>query len=412
MSGRIWRSVLPALRAGGAQRLARVSRTAAEGARRAHTGPQGGSPMEWRFPSRGFSGGSTPDDLSEATPEDLKKIISDLQARLSRAESAAAAAGAPAPFEQTLSPEHIQKATKGEVHDERKKKCVTIVELQKMRDAGTPIAMATAYDFPSAVHVDNAGVDVVLVGDSVGMVVLGYDTTLPVTFDEILHHCKAVSRGCRRPLLVGDMPFGSYEVSTAEAQRNAYRLLKEGGMEAIKLEGADPARLHTAEVLVKGGIAVMGHIGLTPQSYSTLGGFRAQGRHSKAAVELVESARRLEGAGCFATVVECVPDEVAHALTEAVSIPTIGIGAGQHTSGQVLVYHDLLGMMQHPHHAKVTPKFCKQYSAVGATINAALTQYVDEVRAREFPGAAYSPYKMAKGELEAFRAKVWGAGAG
>eukprot|EP00283_Hemiselmis_rufescens_P007014 CAMPEP_0173422892 /NCGR_PEP_ID=MMETSP1357-20121228/3417_1 /TAXON_ID=77926 /ORGANISM="Hemiselmis rufescens, Strain PCC563" /LENGTH=408 /DNA_ID=CAMNT_0014385947 /DNA_START=254 /DNA_END=1476 /DNA_ORIENTATION=+ len=404
MSGRIWRSVAPALRAGAARRLAGAR--VAEGARQPHSGPHSGSPMEWRYPSRGFSAGSTTTDLTEASPDELRRVIADLQDKLNRAEAASAAGGQTAPFEQTLSPEHIPKATKGEVHDEQKKKCVTIVELQKMRDAGTPIAMATAYDFPSAVHVDNAGVDVVLVGDSVGMVVLGYDTTLPVTFDEILHHCKAVSRGCRRPLLVGDMPFGSYEVSTAEAQRNAYRLLKEGGMEAIKLEGCDPTRLHTAEVLVKGGIAVMGHIGLTPQSYSTLGGFRAQGRHSKAAVELVESARRLEGAGCFAMVVECVPDEVAHALTEAVSIPTIGIGAGRHTSGQVLVYHDLLGMMQHPHHAKVTPKFCKQYSAVGATINAALTTYVDEVRAREFPGTKYSPYKMAKGELDLFNAQM------
>jgi 3-methyl-2-oxobutanoate hydroxymethyltransferase len=261
---------------------------------------------------------------------------------------------------------------------------------------------ATAYDYPSAVHVDTAGVDIVLVGDSVGMVVLGYDTTLPVTFDEILHHCKAVSRGCTRPLLVGDMPFGSYEVSTAEAQRNAYRLIKEGGMEAVKLEGCDSTRLQTCETLVRGGIAVMGHIGLTPQSYSTLGGFRAQGRHAKAAVNLIEQAKRLEGAGCFAMVVECVPDQVARALTEAVTIPVIGIGSGGHTSGQVLVYHDMLGMMQHPHHAKVTPKFCKQYSSAGVVINQGLSSYVSEVRSGVFPGEKYSPYKMATGELDLF----------
>jgi hypothetical protein len=186
-------------------------------------------------------------------------------------------------------PNEVSRVTKGALLDEEKDKdvfkAISIVELQKMRDNGTPISMVTAYDYPSAVHVDLAGIDVLLVGDSVGMVVLGYDTTLPVSFEEILHHCRAVSRGCKRPLLVGDLPFGSYEVSAAEAQHNAYRLLKEGNMEAVKLEGADAQRLRTVEVLVKGGIAVMGHIGLTPQSYSTLGGFRAQGRHARQAVQ-------------------------------------------------------------------------------------------------------------------------------
>ena len=228
-------------------------------------------------------------------------------------------------------------------------------------------------------HVDLAGIDVLLVGDSLGMVVLGYDTTLPVSFDEMLHHCQAVSRAVKRPLLVGDLPFGSYEISTQEAQHNAYRLVKEGNMEAVKLEGADDHRLRTVEVLVNGGIAVMGHIGLTPQSYSTLGGFRAQGRHARQAVELIHQARRLETAGVFGMVLECVPDEVAKEISAAVSVPTIGIGAGPHTSGQVLVYHDLLGMMQHPHHAKAAPKFCKSYASVGGSINNALRSFRQEV---------------------------------
>jgi len=298
---------------------------------------------------------------------------------------------------------YVQRPTKGDVDEAASKmKNITIVELQKMRDNKIPISMVTAYDFPSAVHVDLAGVDVVLVGDSVGMVVLGYDTTLPVTFDEILHHCRAVARGAKRPLLVGDLPFGSYEVSTEEAQRNAYRLLKEGSMEAVKLEGADPSRLRTVEVLTKGGIAVMGHIGLTPQSYSTLGGFRAQGRRAAQAVELVEQAQRLEDAGVFAMVVECVPQEVAREITERVSVPVIGIGSGPHTSGQVLVYHDLLGMMQHPHHAKVVPKFSKQYADVGVQIHAALKDFCKEVREEKFPAQRYSPYQMLKGEKDMF----------
>uniref|UniRef100_A0A0C3UEQ4 3-methyl-2-oxobutanoate hydroxymethyltransferase n=1 Tax=Guillardia theta (strain CCMP2712) TaxID=905079 RepID=A0A0C3UEQ4_GUITC len=291
---------------------------------------------------------------------------------------------------------------------------MTIVELKKMYSKKIPITMATAYDFPSAVHVDLAGIDVVLVGDSLGMVVLGYDTTLPVTFDEILHHCRnhtyasklAVSRGCKRPLLVGDLPFGSYEISAQEAQRNAYRLLKAATLTSIKLEGADAARLRTVETLVNGGIAVMGHIGLTPQSYSTLGGFRAQGKHAQQAVSLIEQARQLVNAGVFAIVLECVPAEVAKEVTERISVPTIGIGAGMHTSGQVLVYHDLLGMMQHPHHAKVTPKFCKQFSSVGVTINEALKEFRREVRERSFPDLNFSPYKMAAGELEIFKQKL------
>lgn len=332
--------------------------------------------------------------------DDLKKLVTELRAKQNAQEAAGDIAASASASTITGAPEnYMPRPTKGEASD---LKNITIVELQKLKEKKQPITMVTAYDFPSAVHVDLAGIDMVLVGDSVGMVTLGYDTTLPVTFEEILHHCRAVSRGARRPLLVGDLPFGSYEVSTQEAQRNAYRLLKEGGMEAVKLEGADTQRLRTVETLVKGGIAVMGHIGLTPQSYSTLGGFRAQGRNAKQAVDLIRQAKLLEMAGAFATVIECVPDEVGMIVTEEINIPTIGIGAGGYTSGQVLVYHDLLGMMQHPHHAKVSPKFCKQFSAVGVTIATALQDFAAEVRSGAFPGTKYSPYRMMKGEQDEF----------
>jgi hypothetical protein len=222
-----------------------------------------------------------PPDFDRMGEAELRAMVKELWKR--------PAADHPATGGSISAPAEQPRVTKGALLDEEKGKdvfkAISIVELQKMRDNNIPISMVTAYDYPSAVHVDLAGIDVLLVGDSVGMVVLGYDTTLPVSFEEILHHCRAVSRGCKRPLLVGDLPFGSYEVSAAEAQHNAYRLLKEGNMEAVKLEGADAQRLRTVEVLVKGGIAVMGHIGLTPQSYSTLGGFRAQGRHARQAVQ-------------------------------------------------------------------------------------------------------------------------------
>ena len=239
------------------------------------------------------------------------------------------------------------------------RKAINVVELQRMRNRGEKISMVTAYDYPSAVHVDNAGIDIVLVGDSVGMVQLGYDTTVPVTMDDILLHRKAVRRGCNRPLLVGDMPFGSYEACSKEAQHNAYRIIKEGGMDCVKLEGASKSRVRAVEAIVDGGVAVMGHIGLTPQAFSTLGGFRVQGKTAEKAVQLLRDARALEEAGAFAIVIECVPAVVAELVSKSVGIPTIGIGAGPHTDGQVLVYHDMLGMMQHHHHAKVKPQLCE-----------------------------------------------------
>lgn len=279
---------------------------------------------------------------------------------------------------------------------------VTLAHLTKKHKDKLPITMVTAYDYPAAVHVDSAGIDICLVGDSAAMVVHGHDTTLPITIDEMLVHCRAVARGATRPLLVGDLPFGSYESTTHQAVDSAVRILKEGGMDAIKLEGGSPSRITAAKAIVEAGIAVMGHVGLTPQAISVLGGFRPQGRNMSSAVKVVETALALQEAGCFAVVLECVPALVAAAATSVLSIPTIGIGAGPFCSGQVLVYHDLLGMLQHPHHAKVTPKFCKQYAEVGDVINKALVEYKDEVTKGTFPGAAHSPYKISASEVDGF----------
>ncbi|GJZ04037.1 3-methyl-2-oxobutanoate hydroxymethyltransferase 1, mitochondrial-like protein [Tanacetum coccineum] len=270
--------------------------------------------------------------------------------------------------------------------------------------------MVTAYDYPSAVHLDSAGIDIALVGDSAAMVVHGHDTTLPITLEEMLVHCRAVARGAKRPLLVGDLAFGTYESSSQQfssfgyeqAVDTAVRVLKEGGMDAIKLEGGAPSRISAAKHIVEAGIAVMGHVGLTPQAISVLGGFRPQGKNVLSAVKVVETALALQEVGCFSVVLECVPAPVAAAATSVLRIPTIGIGAGSFCSGQVLVYHDLLGMMQHPHHAKVTPKFCKQFAQVGEVINKALSEYKQEVENRSFPGAVHSPYKINNVEVDGF----------
>mmetsp|Transcript_8022 Transcript_8022/g.14211 ORF Transcript_8022/g.14211 Transcript_8022/m.14211 type:complete len:350 (+) Transcript_8022:102-1151(+) len=281
-------------------------------------------------------------------------------------------------------------------------KNITIHTLAARKRKGKAISMVTAYDFPSAVHVDKAGIDVVLIGDSVGMVELGYDTTLPVTLDEILYHCKTVTRGCRRPLIVADLPFGSYEISSEQAASNAIRLMKEGGgVDAVKLEGGRK-RLDAVKAILDCGIAVMGHIGLTPQSFSGLGGFKAQGRSAKAAIDIIKDAEALQEAGCFAAVLECVPAIVAREVTRAVDIPIIGIGAGPHTDGQVLVYHDMLGMLQHYHHAEFTPQFCKQYATVGYAIQEGLAQYKVDVEQRKFPDENYSPYKISAEEEKMF----------
>ncbi len=264
------------------------------------------------------------------------------------------------------------------------RKKVTVRTLQAKKRRGEPITMLTAYDYPTAVAVDRAGIDVILVGDSLGMVVLGYENTLPVTMEDMLHHCKAVARGARYAFLVGDMPFMSYQVSVEEAVRNAGRFLQEAGMDAVKLEGGRE-RVETVRAIVAAGIPVMGHIGLTPQRVHQLGGFRAQGKTAAAAKQLVEDALALQEAGVFALVLESVPERLAALITERLRIPTIGIGAGPHCDGQVLVLHDLLGLFD-----RFTPRFVKQYAQLHAVIHEALTAYRDEVMQRRFPGPEHS----------------------
>ncbi|XP_028769249.1 3-methyl-2-oxobutanoate hydroxymethyltransferase 2, mitochondrial-like [Neltuma alba] len=220
---------------------------------------------------------------------------------------------------------------------------------------------------------------------------------ISLIFDEMLVHCRAVARGAKRPLLVGDLPFGTYESSTSQAIDTAVRILKEGEMDAIKLEGGAPSRIAAAKAIVEAGIAVIGHVGLTPQAISVLGGFKPQGKTVSSAVKVVETALALQEAGCFSVLLECVPPPVAAAAaaaTAALQIPTIGAGAGPFCSGQALVYHDLIGTLQHPHHAKVTPKFSKHYACVGEVINKALVKYKEEVTNGSFPGPAHSPYKI------------------
>jgi 3-methyl-2-oxobutanoate hydroxymethyltransferase len=251
--------------------------------------------------------------------------------------------------------------------------------------AGAPrITMVTAYDYPTALIADKAGIDILLVGDSLGMVVLGYDNTTQVTMEEMLHHSKAVKRGAKNAILVGDMPFGSYQTGSEDAIRNAVRFLKEAGMDAVKLEGG-LNQAETAKALVRSGIAVMGHIGLLPQLVSATGGFKVQGRDEQGARRLIEDARALEAAGCFAIVLEAIPDRVAKIITESVKIPTIGIGAGAACDGQVLVMHDLVGLYD-----RFTPRFVKKYANLYEIMEEALTHYRDEVISGEFPAAEHS----------------------
>lgn len=265
---------------------------------------------------------------------------------------------------------------------ERKK--VTILDLQEKKQRGEPITMLTAYDYPTALLVDRAGMDIILVGDSLAMVVLGHENTVAVTMEEMLHHCKAVARGAKYPLLVGDMPFLSYQVDRREAVRNAGRFLKEGGMDVVKLEGGQEMA-DTVKAIVDAGIPVMGHIGLTPQSISKLGGFRVQGKSVEAAKKLLADAAALEEAGAFSIILEAVPDRLAQLITERVKIPTIGIGAGPHCDGQVLVIHDLIGLFD-----RFTPKFVKRYANIFPILTQALEQYREEVLSGAFPGKEHS----------------------
>ena len=287
---------------------------------------------------------------------------------------------------------------------------VTLRSLYAKYRAGTPLTMVTAYDYPSAAHAELAGVDMVLVGDSAGMVVQGHDTTLPVTLDEMISFCKAVTRGASKPFIVGDLPFGCFEASTAQAIDSSVRMLKEGGVDAVKVEGGFPARAETIRAISEAGIGVVGHVGLTPQSISKIGGFRPAGRTAEEAFRVIDDAKRLEDAGCIAVVLECVPGVVAAATTRGLQIPAIGIGSGAACSGQVLVFHDLLGFLQHPHHAAVVPKFCKRYANVSEIIQKALAEYVSDVQSKAFPSVQYSPYVIPDDELSALRKTLRGNG--
>jgi 3-methyl-2-oxobutanoate hydroxymethyltransferase len=260
---------------------------------------------------------------------------------------------------------------------------------------GERLVMVTAYDAPSARLADAASVDMILVGDSAGTTVLGGDSTVPVTLDEMLLFTRAVGRGTRRALVITDMPFGSYQISEERAVENAIRCVKEAGADAVKLEGAGRTLTRISGIR-EAGIPVMGHIGLTPQSATLVGGYKAQGRTAAAAQRLVDEARALERAGCFAIVLEAMPAVVAARITEAVAIPTIGIGAGASCSGQVLVWHDLLGLLPGP-----AARFVKQYADIGAAIGAALLAYADDVRAGRFPADEHT-YGMPEAERELF----------
>jgi 3-methyl-2-oxobutanoate hydroxymethyltransferase len=277
----------------------------------------------------------------------------------------------------------------------RSRKKVTTRTLQEKKQRGDVITMLTAYDYPTALAVDQAGIDSILVGDSLAMVVLGYENTLPVTMSDMLHHCRAVARGAKYALLVGDLPFMSYQVSVDEAVRNAGRFLQEANMDAVKLEGGRE-RLDAVRAIVAAGIPVMGHLGLTPQSIHQLGGFRSQGRTSEAAHRMLQDALLLQNAGCFSLVIESVPARLAAFISESLDIPTIGIGAGAGCDGQVLVTHDLLGLFD-----RFTPRFVKKYADMHGEIGRALAAFRTEVETGVFPAAEHT-VDMLNEEWETF----------
>jgi len=273
---------------------------------------------------------------------------------------------------------------------------VTVPRIAELKRNGELIVMVTAYDHPSARAVEAAGVDVVLVGDTAAMVVLGYDATTPVGMEEMLIMAAAVRRGLKAPLLIGDMPFGSYEGSSELAIANAQRFVKEAGCDAVKLERGGPS-VDRARAIIRAGIPVMGHVGLTPQTATTLGGFKAQGRTAERAAEIAEEALALQAAGCFAIVFEAIPAGVTEALMPKLEVPVIGIGAGPATDGQVLVFHDLLGIF-----AGHAPRFVKRYAQLHEEMVRALTAYAEDVREHRFPGPEHT-YAIDSGELEEFR---------
>lgn len=256
---------------------------------------------------------------------------------------------------------------------------VTVKTIRAKKKRGEKSVWLTAYDYPTAVLLDRAGIDGILVGDSLGMVVQGHPSTLAVTLDEVIYHCRMVARGLSRAMLVGDMPFGSFQVSEDEAVKNAIRLVKEGGCEAVKFEGAGRL-LPLIERLVSSGIPVMAHLGLLPQSINALGGFHVQAKAKKSAEKLLEDAKRVESAGAFSLVLECVPQEVAALVTKEISIPTIGIGAGVDVDGQILVFHDIMDLLP-----GYQPRFVRKYAHLGETIIEAVRHYIEDVRKCEYP---------------------------
>ena len=270
-------------------------------------------------------------------------------------------------------------------------KRVTVPAVKAMKRVQR-VGMLTAYDFPTAKIADAAGTDIILVGDSLGMVVLGYPDTLSVTVDEMLHHTRAVARGTQRALVVGDMPYLSYHISLEESVRNAGEFIR-AGAQAVKIEGGKAQRIKTIEAILDAEIPVMGHIGLTPQSVNVVGGFKLQGKHADDAKRLIDEAVALDGAGCFSIVLECVPEELAALITERVSVPTIGIGAGPSCDGQVLVFHDLLGLYDGH-----TPKFVRRYANIGDEMRSAIAKYLEDVRSGRFPNGVTESFHMSSTE--------------
>ena len=279
---------------------------------------------------------------------------------------------------------------------ERKK--LTIPDIQKKKQEGKKITLLTAYDYPSGRLIDEAGVDIILIGDSLAMTVLGYESTVPITMDEMIHHAKAVKRGVKYGLIIGDMPFMTYNIGEKETVRNAGRFIKEGGCGAVKIEGGiEMAGI--VKTLVKAGIPVLGHIGLTPQTATQLGGFKVQGKDAKSAQRLIDSALALEKAGCFAMILECIPDKLAKLITEKLKIPTIGIGAGAYCDGQALVTNDMIGLFD-----RFTPKFVKKYADLWPLLLNAFKRYKDEVETGKFPTEEHS-FTMNDSELKKIKTK-------
>ncbi len=272
-------------------------------------------------------------------------------------------------------------------------KKLTVFDIKSRKNSSPRISMLTAYDYPWALLADQSGIDILLVGDSLGMVVLGYQDTVSVTMDEMIHHVKIVSRVAKRALVIGDMPFGSYNVSKEKAVENANRFMKEGRADCVKLEGGK-TMAPVIEAIVNAGIPVQGHIGLTPQTASALGGFKVQGKNAEAARALIEDAKAVEKAGCFSLVMEAVPAPVAKIITETVSIPTIGIGAGIDCDGQVLVMYDMVGLFD-----RFTPKFVKQYAKISEIISSAIAEFKADVENGRFPEEKHS-FTMKSDELE------------